>query len=65
MEIVVNYDNLISILENYVESFNDCSCCPCYSQCMQDNEFFGSIGLYDCSRIIRDKFLQARSIQEG
>lgn len=63
MEIAVNYNNLISVLENYVKGFNDCACCPCYHQCMENNASFGSIELYDCSRIIRDKFLQARSIE--
>lgn len=60
MVVAVNHDSLLRVLEEYVEGFNDCACCPCYHWCEKHNKFFGDIELYDCSRLIRDHFLEAR-----
>lgn len=58
MQVVVNYDNLIQILENYIKSFNDCTCCPMQFKCEEEPDRYKHIDIYDCSRYIRDYFLQ-------
>ena len=49
MNIEVNTERLTECLESWVETFNDCACCPLYSQCDER-----SIDCIDCAEKIKD-----------
>lgn len=46
----VNENRLDTILQNFVESFNDCACCPLTFDCERDNE---GIDCYECAELLK------------
>ena len=46
----VNENRLDTILQNFVESFNDCACCPLTFDCEKDNE---GIDCYECAELLK------------
>ncbi len=52
MYIEVNAERLIECLESWVETFNDCACCPMYSECLDDD--IQGIDIIDCAEKIKN-----------
>ena len=46
----VDKDNLRYVVESWVDTFNDCACCPIYLECDTDHT-------HDCPDEIINKFL--------
>lgn len=53
MYVEVNGDRLTDCLESWVETFDDCACCPLYSQCLDIEDIHG-IDIIDCAEKIKD-----------
>lgn len=50
MDITVNFDRLQNLVEGYIDTFNDCLCCPCsYNGCNHQDE---GIDCDDCAYTI-------------
>ena len=58
----VNINRLQEIIENYVESFNDCAVCPLYPDCPKENDnadFIFSPGIdLDCADLIIENLME-------
>lgn len=58
----VNINRLQEIIENYVESFNDCAACPLYLSCPKENDnadFIFSPGIdLDCADLIIENLME-------
>lgn len=46
----VNENRLDTILQSFVESFNDCACCPLTFDCERDNE---GVDCYECAELLK------------
>jgi hypothetical protein len=46
----VNENRLDTILQSFVESFNDCACCPLTFDCERDNK---GVDCYDCAELLK------------
>lgn len=46
----VNENRLDTVLQSFVESFNDCACCPLTFDCEKDNE---GMDCYECAELLK------------
>jgi hypothetical protein len=46
----VNENRLDTILQDFVETFNDCACCPLTFDCERDN---AGIDCYECAELLK------------
>ena len=53
MNIEVNSEHLIECIESWVETFDDCACCPLMFDCQEDEDIRG-IDCIECSEKIID-----------
>ena len=53
MNIEVNTEHLTECIESWVETFDDCSCCPLMFDCQEDEDIRG-IDCIECSEKIID-----------
>lgn len=47
----VNENRLDTILQDFVETFNDCACCPLTFDCERDN---AGIDCYECAEQLKE-----------
>ena len=55
-EDTVRHDRLQDLLEQLVEGFNDCACCPLSNDCHRRES--DGIDSYECARLIRTFYLE-------
>lgn len=53
MNIEVNTEHLTECIESWVETFDDCACCPLMFDCQEDEDIRG-IDYIECSEKIID-----------
>ena len=53
MNIEVNSEHLIECIESWVETFDDCACCPLMFDCQEDEDIRG-VDCIECSEKIID-----------
>lgn len=53
MNIEVNAEHLTECIESWIETFDDCACCPLMFDC-QENEDIRGIDCIECSEKIID-----------
>ena len=53
MNIGVNTEHLTECIESWVETFDDCACCPLMFECQEDEDTRG-IDCIECSENIID-----------
>ena len=53
MNIEVNTEHLTECIESWVETFDDCACCPLMFDCQEDEDIRG-IHCIECSEKIID-----------
>lgn len=53
MNIKVNTEHLTECIESWVETFDDCACCPLMFECQEDEDIRG-IDCIECSEKIID-----------
>lgn len=49
----VNENRLDTILQDFVETFDDCACCPMYFKC-QDDENIRGIDCIECAERLKE-----------
>lgn len=47
----INENRLDTILQDFVETFNDCACCPLTFDCERDN---AGIDCYECAEQLKE-----------
>lgn len=57
-ENTVRHDRLTLLLEQLVEGFNDCACCPLSNDCACIRREADGIVPYECARLIRMFYLE-------
>lgn len=51
--------SIYGLLIDYVNTFNDCACCPCYPECER-----GRDDSQECADTIFEKYLNGKYIEE-